>query len=155
MTVNSLIVLAAFIALCLGGGSLIGFSTMPETAGWFGTVVKPRFNPPSWVFGPVWSVLYILMAVAAWLVWRNGGLAQWAMVLFAVQLLFNFAWSLIFFRAHQIGWALVDITALWLALAATIFSFAQNTALAAWLLAPYLAWVSFAAVLNAAIWRLN
>ena len=124
---------------------------------WYTQLNKPSFNPPGWVFGPVWSVLYACMGVAAWLVWRRRGrtVARWALVLFAVQLALNAAWSPLFFGAHEPGWAFVDIVALWVALAATVVAFFKTQLAAGILMVPYLAWVSFAAVLNAAIWSLN
>jgi translocator protein len=118
---------------------------------------KPAFNPPSWVFGPVWTVLYAMMAVAAWLVWREAGFggATAALSLFFVQLALNLAWSGIFFGLRQPGWALVEIAVLWAAILATMILFFRHSTLAGWLLVPYLLWVSFASVLNAALWRLN
>nr|NIP78266.1 tryptophan-rich sensory protein [Gemmatimonadota bacterium]NIQ52659.1 tryptophan-rich sensory protein [Gemmatimonadota bacterium]NIU72795.1 tryptophan-rich sensory protein [Gammaproteobacteria bacterium]NIX43184.1 tryptophan-rich sensory protein [Gemmatimonadota bacterium]NIY07349.1 tryptophan-rich sensory protein [Gemmatimonadota bacterium] len=109
------------------------------------------------IFGPVWTTLYVFMAVAAWLVWREAGLdgAFSALALFAVQLLLNLAWSGIFFALRSPGWALVDIIALWSAILVTMLLFFRHSAAAGWLLVPYLLWVSFATVLNAAIVRLN
>jgi len=147
--------LAGFVILCLAVGGSSGYFTAAGVGAWYDGLVKPSFQPPKWLFGPVWTVLYILMAVAAWFVWREAGLMNGAMALFALQLLLNFAWSFIFFSAHRIGLALADIAALWLALAATIYAFALVDVRAAWLLAPYIAWVSFASVLNLAVWRLN
>ena len=155
MSLESILAFAGFLIICLGVGGVAGYATLPEIAGWHSTLNKPNFNPPNWIFGPIWTLLYILMAISAWLMWQRGGLMQPALGFFAVQLIFNFAWSFIFFRAHLIGWALVDICLLWLAIVATIFSFVQVSAIAAWLLIPYLAWVSFATLLNASIWRLN
>jgi tryptophan-rich sensory protein len=109
------------------------------------------------VFAPVWTLLYALMAIAAWQIWQSAAspLRTWALALFLVQLGLNFAWSLIFFRHHAIGAALVEIVLLWVAIAATTLLFSRVTPISAWLMAPYLAWVSFAAILNAAFWRLN
>jgi tryptophan-rich sensory protein len=118
---------------------------------------KPRFNPPAWVFGPVWTILYTLMAVAAWQVavapagaFRSAGLA-----LFAVQLGLNLLWSWIFFRRHAMGAALAEAILLWVAIAATTVLFGQVDGTAAWLMVPYLGWTAFASELNAAIRRLN
>lgn len=109
------------------------------------------------MFGPVWSTLFVMMAVAAWLVWRPAGFisAKVPLLLFTVQLALNVGWSWIFFGLHQPGWAFVEIVILWAAIAVTLRLFFQRSKLAGWLLVPYLAWVSFAAVLNFAIWRLN
>jgi len=115
------------------------------------------WNPPNWVFAPVWSALYLMMAVAAWLVWRRAGFggASAALGLFAAQLIFNVAWSWLFFGLRSPGLAFGGIVVLWVAIVATIVSFARTTAAAAWIMTPYLAWVTFASTLNLAIWRLN
>jgi tryptophan-rich sensory protein len=130
-------------------------ATAPEIDGWYRTLDKPSWTPPDYVFGPVWTILYILMAVAAWLVCRPAGFKAAAvpLTLFGFQLLLNVAWSWIFFKLHQPGWAFFEITLLWIAILATIASALRHSKTAAWLLVPYLAWVSFAAVLNYAIWQ--
>ena len=117
-------------------------------------LVKPSWTPPDWVFGPVWSVLYLSMAVAAWLVWRQGN-AFTPMTLFATQLALNAPWSWLFFGLHSPGAAFIDIVLLWAAIAATTIAFWHRLLVAGLLFVPYLAWVSFAAVLNFGIWRLN
>ncbi|HEX5398105.1 MAG TPA: TspO/MBR family protein [Verrucomicrobiae bacterium] len=124
---------------------------------WYASLNKPAWNPPGWVFGPVWTVLYTMMAVAAWLVWKRGGfIAQRRpLTLFLVQLALNAAWTPLFFGLHRTGAAFAEIVLLWLAIAATLVSFRTVSHVAAWLLAPYLAWVSFAAALTFALWRLN
>jgi translocator protein len=155
MSTSSILALLGFLVLCLGVGGFSGFFTAGGVRGWYQGLRKPAFNPPNWILGPVWTLLYIMMAFAAWRVWRSGGDTTLALVLFAVQLALNFAWSFIFFNAHRIGLALADIIVLWLAIAATIVAFAPLDSFAAWLLVPYLAWVSFATLLNASIWRLN
>ncbi len=149
--------LAVFIAICLGAGGLGAMATTPEIEGWYTTITKPTWNPPNKVFGPVWTTLFILMAVAAWLVWKPAGFKAAAipLTLFAIQLLLNVAWSWIFFGMHQPGWAFVEIVILWLAIVTTTVAFFRRSQIAGWLLVPYLAWVTFAAVLNFAIWRLN
>lgn len=154
---QQLLGLALFVVLCFGAAAVGGFATAPEIQGWYAGIEKPSWNPPDWIFGPVWTVLYLLMAVAAWLVWRPAGFgpARIALGLFGLQLLLNAAWSWIFFAAHRPGWAAVEIVVLWLAIAATAVAFWHHSRAAAWLLAPYLAWVGFAACLNVAIWRLN
>lgn len=121
---------------------------------WYFALAKPAWTPPPWVFGPAWTLLYTLMAVAAWMVWKREprGLA---LRCWALQLLLNAAWSPVFFALHAIGAALLVIAALWLAIAGTIAAFARVDRRAAALLLPYLAWVSFATALNLAIWRLN
>ena len=149
--------LVIFIVVCLGAGGLGAIATTPEIEGWYKTIAKPNWNPPDYVFGPVWTTLFILMAIAAWLVWTPAGFKAAAMplMLFAVQFVLNVAWSWIFFGMHQPGWAFAEIVILWLAIVATTVAFFRCSKIAGWLLVPYLAWVSFAAVLNLAIWRMN
>jgi len=155
MKKNDVLALVGFVALCLAVGGASGYFTAAGVGTWFDGLNKPNFNPPKWVFGPVWTTLYLLMSIAAFLVWRRVGFWTSAIALFFVQLTLNFFWSFIFFKAHLLGLALLDIIAMWLAIAATIWAFSKIDRRAAWLLAPYLAWVSFAGVLNAAFWRLN
>ena len=125
---------------------------------WFRSLDKPSWNPPAWVFAPVWTTLYILMGLAFYLIWKSNAPRHFtrpAMVLWIMQLVFNFFWTIIFFGQHQIGWALAEITGLWLLILLAIFAFARIDKAAAWLLVPYISWVSFAALLNGAIWQLN
>jgi tryptophan-rich sensory protein len=149
--------LALWIALCVGGGALIGVTTEGGDSPWYASLNKPSWTPPGWVFAPVWTTLYAAMGIAAWLVWREGGWRQQRLpiIVFLIQLTLNFAWSLVFFGLQQIAWALVDIVALWLLIVMAIRVFVRVQRAAAWLLAPYLAWVSFATVLNAAIVWMN
>lgn len=125
--------------------------------GWYAGLIKPAWNPPAWLFGPAWTVLYVAMAAAAWLVWRQGGWRSHrvALALFALQLLFNLVWSPLFFRMHRPGWALLDCALLAVSLAATLAAFWRIDRRAGALLVPYLAWVCFATFLNFTIWRLN
>lgn len=148
------IALAAFLALCLSVGLIGGWVTAPALPGWYAGLAKPTFNPPNWIFGPVWTALYILMAIAAWLVWRRGE-ARTALRLFALQLVLNALWSPLFFGLHRIDLALIDIVLMWAAIAATALAFRHPSLLAAVLMLPYLGWVSFASGLNLALWRLN
>lgn len=141
----------------LAGGIGAVFTT-PSVTSWYAAITKPSFNPPSWIFGPVWTTLFVLMGIAFYLVWQQGTKrpqVRHALTIFGVQLALNTLWSIIFFGLHSPGGALIEIAFLWLAIAATIFAFAKISKTAAWLLAPYLAWVSFAAFLNFTIWRLN
>ncbi len=149
--------LVIFVVVCLGAGGLGAIATTPEIEGWYKTLVKPSWNPPDYVFGPVWTTLYVLMAIAAWLVWRPAGFTAAAapLTLFAAQLALNIAWSWIFFGMHQPGWGFLEVVVLWLAIVATTVAFFRHSKIAAWLMTPYLAWVSFAAALNFAIWRMN
>lgn len=149
--------LIAWFAICFGAAWIGSSSTMPEIKGWYTTIQKPSFNPPDWIFGPVWTVLYALMAISAWLIWRPAGFRGAALPLgvFLVQLALNTLWSILFFKQHNIGGALVDIALLWLAIVAMIVLFYRRHRLAGLLQIPYLCWVSFASVLNYEIWRLN
>ncbi len=144
--------LSAFLLLVLGGGLTIGWLTAPGE--WYTGLIKPSFNPPNWIFGPTWTVLYILIACAGWLVWRkdSGG---WAMRLWWTQLVLNFLWSPIFFAAHQIGLAFGVILLLLAAILAFIAVAWRHDRTAAWLFAPYAAWVAFASLLNGSIFVLN
>jgi tryptophan-rich sensory protein len=153
---KSFIRIVLSIALPLGLGAVGGFFTSSSVTGWYGSLKKPSFNPPSWVFGPAWTVLYILMGIAFFLIWKsNNTLKNKAISFYLLQLLFNFAWTFIFFYAQQPGWALVEILILWILIIATISCFFKISPLAGWLLIPYICWVTFATILNFAIWKLN
>lgn len=139
-------------------GSIAGFFTTRGVKGWYATAAKPWFNPPNWIFAPVWTVLYILMGIALYITWKSNAakvVKQTAISLFAVQLTLNFLWSFIFFPLQQTGWAFAEITVLWFFILLTILWFGKISGTAAWLLVPYISWVSFAAVLNFYIWKLN
>ena len=142
-----------WLVLTVGGGALVGLASNGGGSPWYVGLDKPSWTPPSWVFGPVWTTLYGLMGVAAWLVWRRGGWARQAQALglFELQLALNFAWSPLFFNAQRPGLALIVMVGLWLVLAVTIRTFYDITRWAGLLLVPYLCWVTYAAALNAAI----
>ncbi len=150
-TIDAAAGLAGWLVLCFGAAA-VGARFKPGT--WYAGLRKPAWNPPSWLFAPVWTLLYAMMAVAAWLVWRETGLSR-EIGLFVLQLVLNALWSWLFFGLHRPGLALADVLALWLAILATHVAFDHVRPLAGWLLLPYLAWVTFAAALNAALWRLN
>lgn len=152
-----LLCLLGLVALCIGGGVLGAVITADSVRNWYPTLDKPSWTPPSWLFGPAWTVLYGMMAVAAWLVWRDAGwpAARGALALFGVQLALNFAWSPLFFGLRNPGLAFAEILVLWVAIAATLIGFWRHSSVAALLMAPYLAWTTFAALLNFAIWRMN
>ena len=167
---NTLKLIIAIVVSELAGiiGSVF---TTPSIAGWYATLVRPALNPPAWVFGPVWTTLFALMGISLFLIWREydkltlsevEGLVvqrrrqiKVALVLFGIQLTLNTLWSIIFFGLHNPGAAFVEIILLWLAILATIIAFAKISKSAAWLLVPYILWVTFAAYLNFAIWGLN
>jgi len=146
--------LFAWVLLCFAAAA-VGALTPPGK--WYADLIKPPWNPPSWLFGPVWTVLYLLMGVAAWRVWLRGGWAaqRRPLALFLVQLALNALWSPLFFGLHLPGVALFEILCLLVMIAVTVQAFRPVDPVAAGLLLPYLAWVTFATVLNATLWRLN
>jgi benzodiazapine receptor len=149
--------LVVFLAICLGISGIGGAVTATSVGSWYQDLQKPSFNPPDEVFAPVWTALYVMIAVAGWRVWRAAGLraARTAFLLYAVQLTLNLTWSFLFFGFRLIGAALIEVVIHLLAiLANTILSW-RHDRLAGLLLVPYGTWVAFAAVLNAALWRLN
>jgi translocator protein len=146
-----------WFALCFAVAGIGARWTTAEITGWYRTLARPTIAPPNWVFGPVWTLLYGLMAFAAWRVWLAppSPARNLALALFLAQLALNLAWTWIFFRKHAVGAALIEVIALWAAIAATMLAFRRVEPGAGWIIAPYLAWVTFASVLNAAFWRLN
>jgi tryptophan-rich sensory protein len=149
---NDRLALVLFLLLVLGGGLLIGWWTAPGE--WYASLAKPVFNPPDWLFGPVWTALYVLIAIAGWRVWRTDARSL-PMRLWWAQLALNFLWSPIFFSAHQIGLALVVVLLLLATIVAFIVMCWRKDRVAPWLFLPYAAWVAFASVLNASILALN
>jgi tryptophan-rich sensory protein len=146
--------LVTFVLLCFGVSILGARATVPALRPWYEGLAKPPWTPPGWVFGPVWTILYPLIAIAGWTVWREGR-SRVAMLLFLLQLTLNGLWPWLFFGLRRPDWAFVDIVALVVAVVATIGAFYRLRRRAALLLVPYLAWVLFAAALNLAVWRLN
>lgn len=149
-------IISLLLPLAVGFSS--GFFTRKEITGWYATLEKPWFNPPNWLFSPVWTTLYIMMGISLWLIWKSKeheSVKKKAVILFAIQLILNFFWSLIFFKLHQTGWALAEIIAMWGFTFLTILAFAKINKTAAWLLVPYICWISFATILNYSIWELN
>ena len=150
---TELLALFALLAATLAVGFVASLATVPNIPGWYAGLHKPGFNPPNGVFAPVWTILYLLMAIAAWRVWRKAGLRP--LGLNALQLVLNGAWSFVFFGAHAIGAALAESVLLLALVLATMRSFWGKDRIAGLLFLPYAGWVLFAGVLNAAIWRLN
>lgn len=146
--------LGAWLVVCYGVAAVAGLFT---PGAWYDHLAKPDWTPPGWLFGPVWTVLYGMMAVAAWLVWKEKGLrgAQPALGIFGFQLALNLIWSWLFFGLQEVGLALVEIVALWMAILLTATAFWRENRAAGVLLIPYLLWVGFAVALNFRIWRLN
>ncbi len=155
--VADVVALALFVALCLGIGALGAAVTATSVDGWYAGLAKPSFNPPDAVFGPVWTVLYILMATAAWRVWRAADreTTRGPLTLFALQLALNLGWTVVFFGLQKIGAAVATIVVLDVAVLVTTLAFRTIDRPAALMMVPYLAWVAFATVLNVAIWRVN
>ncbi len=153
MKIGKLIVSIGVSFLAGVVGSIFTFSAIPT---WYATLAKPSFNPPNWLFGPAWTILYILMGIALYLIWtsatQNKKIAYMA---FFVQLILNALWSIIFFGAHNLGLAFGEIVLLWLAIIWTILEFRKISKPAGYLLIPYIFWVTFAAILNFSVWRLN
>jgi translocator protein len=154
---NVTLALVGWLALSFAVAGISSIFTSARLSGWYAGLVKSPLNPPNQVYGPVWAVLYTLMGVSAWMVWktRPSGCRRRGLLLFCVQLALNFLWTWIFFGSHQVGTAFVDKAALWAAILLTILSFKKVSTSAAWMLVPYLAWITFACYLNFAIWRLN
>lgn len=146
------LVLVGFILVTFAAPAVSAFIDMPGA--WYAALNKPAWNPPAWLFGPVWTLLYTLMAVAAWLVWKRVGFGG-PLTLYFVQLVLNAAWTPIFFGAHALMPALIVIATLWVAILLTMLSFRRVNRAASELLVPYLAWVTFATYLNFTLWRLN
>jgi translocator protein len=155
---NLLIALAAFVALTFSAAGIASAFTARSVRTWYPPLRKPVGNPPASYFGPVWTVLYFLMTIAVWNVWRDGDGwegATAAITVFLIQLALNAAWSVIFFGMRSPGAALIEIVLLWAAILATVILFWQISPFSGALLVPYLAWVTYAGYLNAGIWRLN
>ena len=154
---RSLAALAAFVVLCFAVAAVGGAVTATSVGTWYAGLTKPSFNPPHWVFGPVWTVLYLMIAVAGWRVWRRRGEsdARLALGAWGLQLALNLGWSLVFFGARMIGLALAEIVLLLATIVFTATLFWRIDPLAGALLVPYALWVGFATVLNAALWWLN
>ena len=144
-----------FLVATLGVGALASLFTAPQIPTWYAGLNHPVMAPPNWIFAPVWTTLYVLMAVAAWRVWKKTGLRSLEMAAFAVQLALNLGWSIVFFGLHQIGAALIEIAILDLAILATLILFYRRDRLAGLLFAPYLAWTLFATLLTQTFGQLN
>ena len=157
MKISSTQKLIISLIATIGIGSLGGIFTIAEIPNWYAGLNKPSFNPPNWLFGPVWTSLYTMMGVAFYLIWKQAETAtrKKAILLFIIQFVLNFFWSIIFFSLHSIGAALIEIIVMWIFILLTIIQFSKLSKPAAWLLVPYIAWVSFASLLTASIWKLN
>lgn len=171
-TFYDILALLGFIGVCFATAWIGSIVTAPAIDDWYREIAKPSWTPPGWLFGPVWTALYAMMGIAAWLVWRRRPKQQpteagvearsespdprkIALALFAIQLALNAAWSWIFFGMKSPGWAAIEISALWVAIVCTMTEFYRVSPIAGLLFVPYLGWVTFAAALNIAIWSLN
>jgi len=158
MSAKSVVSLAIAVGIVFAAAAIGSVGTSSSVSTWYQTIRRPVFTPPGWVFGPVWTVLYVMMAVAAWMVWRKFGFGPTGRVplaLFGIQLVLNACWSLLFFGLQNPGLALVEIIFLWAAVLATTVRFWRVAPTAGLLMVPYLLWGSFACVLNASIWWMN
>jgi benzodiazapine receptor len=153
---QSLVKLIISLLACFSAAAIGAYFTFPEIKGWYTQIHKPAWNPPNYLFGPVWTTLYTMMAIALWLVWTKAARTiKLPVTIFIVQLILNAVWSIIFFNLHNISLALIDISLLFLAIIATIIAFWKVNKVAGALLIPYLVWVGIAAFLNYTIFRLN
>jgi benzodiazapine receptor len=157
MKKSDIVKLIVSLVLPLGIGAISGIFTTDAIPGWYETLNKPSFNPPNWVFAPVWTTLYFLMGISLFLIWKQSTSKERnrAIMVFMVQLILNFCWSFFFFYFHQIGLALVEIILLWLSIFSMILLFYRIKPVAAYINIPYLLWVTFASVLNGALYFLN
>jgi tryptophan-rich sensory protein len=147
------------VLIAQAAGAIGAVATQSSVSTWYTTLDKPWFTPPNWLFGPAWITLYTLMGIAAWLVWKKGGFSDQAvraaLIAYGVQLLINTTWSPVFFGARAPGAGLIVIVVMLVAIVVTIYLFARHSKAAAWLMVPYVLWVSYATALNFEIWRLN
>lgn len=155
---NNTVKLIISITIPLMVGFTSGLFTTTGAGSWYQDIQRPSWNPPNWIFAPVWTTLYVMMGISWFLIWRSDvkrSSKRTTALFFIGQLILNFSWSVIFFYFHQPGWAFVEIIILWLMILGTILSFSKISKLAAWLLVPYISWVSFATILTYTIWRMN
>lgn len=159
---NNFLRLLAAVAICEGAGLLGAIFTTPSIPTWYASLVKPSFNPPNWVFGPVWTTIYLLMGISLFVIWttkeksdKTKEIRRTGLYFFFIQLILNILWSIVFFGGHSLIGGLIIIIILWLSILETIKRFSKTNKTAAFLLYPYLVWVSFASILNFSIWWLN
>ena len=156
--IGEILILFSSIIICQLAGIIGSVFTTSSIPGWYANINKPSFNPPNWVFAPVWTTLYLLMGISLYLIWRNGlsdKNVKIAFIVFIFQLVLNALWSILFFGLQSPFLAFIEIVFLWIAILISIILFFRISRIAAYLLIPYILWVSFASVLNFSIWRLN
>ena len=146
--------LVVSIVICQVAGLIGSFFTMPAIATWYATLAKPTFTPPNWIFGPVWTILFLLMGISLYIIWSHKA-NKTALIFFSIQLVLNILWSILFFGLKSPLLAFGEILILWCAILITIIRVYPMSKFAAWLLMPYIAWVSFAAILNFTVYLLN
>ncbi|MCF6807067.1 tryptophan-rich sensory protein [Thiotrichales bacterium 19S9-12] len=151
---NSLL-LIGFIFVILSLGFMSGYVTSAEINSWYASLNHPVISPPNWVFAPAWTVIYLLIAIAGWLVFRLEKLKGKVLTIFILQMILNYLWTFIFFGLHQVGFALIEMSALWCLILWNIKLFYQQSKLASYLMYPYIVWVSYALVLNFSYWLIN
>jgi tryptophan-rich sensory protein len=154
---QSWVSLVPFVVVCFAAAGIGSLFTARSVNTWYPQLRRPEWTPANWIFGPVWTTLYLLMGISAWLVWRS---TTWSagwfpLTLFAIQLVLNSLWSVIFFGLRQVGAAFAEVLLLWMMVVATTLAFLPISILAAWLLIPYLGWILFASYLNFRIWQMN
>jgi len=149
--------LIPFVVVCFLAAAIGALATNSSVKTWYPQLRRPEWTPPNWLFGPVWTALYLMMALSAWLAWRSSisGVPRFALILFGIQLVLTALWSVVFFGLRKIGPAFAEVLLLWMMLIATAVAFLPLSLLAAWLLIPYIAWVGFASYLNYRIWQMN
>jgi tryptophan-rich sensory protein len=155
---NNILKLVASVIICLFAGFIGSIFTTPSIPTWYATLTRPSFNPPDWIFAPVWTTLFVLMGISLYLVWNKGlqdKKVKISLFIFGVQLVLNVLWSFLFFGLHSPFYAFLEIITLWAAIVLTIVNFFKVSKTAGLLLIPYIFWVSFAAILNFSIWKLN
>jgi len=158
MKLKDIYKLSFSVAVCFLAGALGSAATYPSIPTWYAGLNKPFFNPPNWIFGPVWTLLYIMMGISLFLVWNKKGESKDAeelLPVFFLQLVLNSLWSIIFFGEHLLLWAVIEIIVLWAVILIFIMKSYRVSKLASWLMVPYLCWVSFASVLTVSVWMLN
>lgn len=158
MKINNFLKFLISIIICQLAGAIGAVVTYPSIKGWYNSIQKPSFNPPNWIFGPAWTILYILMGLSLFFVWKTSSKKnniKPEIFIFTIQLILNIAWSFLFFGLHNPFIAFLGIITLWIFIVLTIYKFQEINKLSALLLIPYLLWVTFAAFLNFSIWRLN
>ncbi len=156
--INNVLRLVTSVIICLFAGFIGSIFTSPSIPTWYAALTKPSFNTPDWIFAPVWTILFILMGISLYLVWNKGlqdKKVKISLFIFGVQLVLNVLWSFLFFGLHSPFYAFLEIIILWIAIVLTIVNFFKVSRTAGLLLLPYILWVSFAAILNFSIWRLN